>query len=77
MPQRSTRSSISDPPSSSPVPPAPSDPLALTVRLTPQVHSLLAHLLATGFYGWTLEDAAARLIDRGLERAVAEGALRR
>lgn len=61
--------------------PAPSatthDPLTFIVRLTPNARDLLERLLASGLWGWTLEDAAARLIDRGLERAQIEGLLRR
>ena len=58
-------------------PTATPDPLSLTVRVTPHVHSMLAWLLATGLYGRTAEDVAGRLIDEGLRRAMAEGLIPR
>jgi hypothetical protein len=53
------------------------DPLTLSVRLTPQALALLEALTGFGLHGWTREEAAARLIEDGLRRAIAEGWLSR
>jgi hypothetical protein len=48
---------------------------ALLLDTPPQVHAYLEQLVATGLYGYRVEDAAERLICRSIESLIAAGFL--
>lgn len=44
----------------------------ITIEITPQVAAQLKALLETGLFGWSIEDAAERLIAEGILHKLVE-----
>lgn len=55
------------PPDAMTAPARPAPRLRLSFETTPQVIAALAHLVNTGFYGFSIEDAAERFLSAALE----------